>query len=121
MIHDRMIIRKNRRPISKDFVLDEIRPWFNCLRKQTCNHMRHFTVLGPTSMPVALEQLPQNPRQALWLCFKQLVKHFSEFSKVVLDFQGCAGRISRNQMLLTSWKDLPKSVATDFRKSIESQ
>ena len=80
-------MRKNRRPIfdSEEFVLDEIRPWIICLRKQSCNHTRHFTVVGPNSMPVALAQLNQDPPKASWFCFNQLVKHFAENSKVVLE------------------------------------
>ena len=70
VLDDRMIILNDQRPIfdSEDFVLDEIRPWMiNCLRKQTCYHTRHFTVMGPNSMSVALAQLHHNLPKAFWL------------------------------------------------------
>ena len=93
VLHDSMIIGKDLRPKfdSEDFVLDEIRTWINCLREQTCDDTRHFTVMGPNSMPVALAQLHQkfrwiqNPPKAFQLCFKLLVEHLAEISKVVLD------------------------------------
>ena len=45
-------------------------------------------------MPVALPQPHQNPSQAFWVCFKQLVEHFAKVFKVVIDDR-CAQYASR--------------------------